>query len=88
MVRFVYPVLTWTDVIELAFVEIRQFGSGATQITRRLLAGFDDLLEDLPEDRHEPIRAQREALIHGVEHRAIDAGDTVTALRPDPMGLG
>ena len=33
-VRFVYPVLTWPDVVELAFVEIRQFGGGATQITR------------------------------------------------------
>jgi len=87
-VRFVYPVLTWPDVIELAFVEIRQFGSGATQITRRLLAGFDELLRDLPEDRHAAIRAQREAVTHRVEQMSTNSGDMVTALRPDSMGLG
>ena len=88
MVRFVYPVLTWADVVELAFVEIRQFGSGATQITRRLLAGFDELLRDLPEDRHDAIRAQQEAVTHGVQQRAVNSADMATALRPDPMGLG
>jgi uncharacterized membrane protein len=87
-VRFIYPVLTWADVVELAFVEIRQFGSGATQITRRLLAGFDDLLRDLPEDRHAPIQAQRDAVIHAVQHRAVNSADMATAVRPDPMGLG
>jgi len=88
IVRFVYPVLTWPDVVDLAFVEIRQFGSGATQITRRLLAGFDELLRELPDDRHDAIRAQREAVMHGVQRRAVNNADMVTALRPDAMGLG
>jgi uncharacterized membrane protein len=45
-VRFVEPVLAWDDLLDLAFSEITAFGAASVQVSRRLLAAYDALLQE------------------------------------------
>lgn len=86
-VRLVHPVLDWEQVVQLAFVEIRQFGATATQVTRRLMAAFDAIEQALPAGRAAPIEAQRAALVRAVTRVVVDDEDRAFALQPDETGL-
>ncbi|MYT69193.1 MULTISPECIES: DUF2254 domain-containing protein [unclassified Streptomyces] len=87
-VRLVQPVPSWDELVDLAFTEIRGCAAGTPQVTRRLLAGFDDLLSLVPEERREPLLRHRELLIRSVERSVPDAADRTFALRPDRQGIG
>lgn len=43
VVRVVNPAIDWDELIELAFDEIRLYGSGSIQVVRRIRAALDDL---------------------------------------------
>ena len=58
------------------------------QVTRRLLAGIDDLLLLAPEDRREPLVRHRTLLIQAVERTVPEAADRAFALHPDRQGIG
>ena len=49
--RLVVPSMDWDAYVRLAFVEIRQAGARSPQVSRRLAAALDDLLELAPPDR-------------------------------------
>jgi uncharacterized membrane protein len=49
--RLVYPSATWEEYLELAVVEIQQYGAEAVQVARRLAALFDALLSRVPKER-------------------------------------
>ncbi len=49
--RLVRPVPGWEDLVDLGFTEIRACGAGNAQVTRRMLAGLDDLLRLAPPQR-------------------------------------
>ena len=57
-VRLVWRSPSWEDVLDLAFDEIRHYGAGSIQISRRLRAVLEDLLASTPEPRHAAIEAQ------------------------------
>jgi uncharacterized membrane protein len=57
-VRLVWPTPSWTDVLELAFEEIRQYGATSVQVCRRLRAVLEDLRASTPPQRHAAIDAQ------------------------------
>jgi uncharacterized membrane protein len=88
VVRFVYPVASWADVVALAFTEIRLYGGATAQVTRRLMAAFDQLTLVLPADRHAEIDAHRAALVEDVSRRIADDATRRLALQADSMGLG
>jgi uncharacterized membrane protein len=87
VIRLVYPTPTWDDLVELGLDEIRAFGAGSYQIARRLRALLDDLLTDLPEQRHPALLAQR-ALLDDAVARRFPATQRPDALEADRQGLG
>lgn len=85
-VRLVVPSPGWDRLIDLAFTEIALFGSGSPQITRKLMAIYDDLAGLAPEERQGAVARQRDWLSAEVaqQHR-LPVGLMLT---PDPLGLG
>jgi uncharacterized membrane protein len=85
-VRLVVPNPGWDRLIDLAFTEIALFGSGSPQITRKLMAIYDDLAGLVPEERQGAVVRQRDWLSAEVsqQHR-LPVGLMLT---PDPLGLG
>jgi uncharacterized membrane protein len=87
-VRVVLPAPTWTDVLALAFDEIRQFGAASVQVDRRLRAGLVDLAATLEGDRRQAVLNYLAHLDESVRGSAFDAQDRKTALLADRQGLG
>ncbi|WP_018352705.1 DUF2254 domain-containing protein [Longispora albida] len=86
--RVVIEVPGFADLLRLAFTEIRLYGAGSPQISRRLLAGLDDLAAVLPEELLPEVRAQREMLTGAVRRLVPDSREQAIALTPDRQGLG
>ncbi|MGM1074984.1 DUF2254 domain-containing protein [Streptomyces sp. H28] len=87
-VRLVQPLPGWEALVDLGFAEVRSCAAGTPQVTRRLLAGLDDLLLLVPPERCEPLRRHRELLRQAVERVAPTPADRAFALRPDRQGIG
>ncbi|MFE9025282.1 DUF2254 domain-containing protein [Streptomyces iakyrus] len=87
-VRLVQPVPNWTELVDLGFAEVRGCAVGSPQISRRMLAGLDDLLLLAPPERREPLLRHRELLRQAVDLAAPTAADRDFALRPDRQGIG
>lgn len=87
-VRLVQPVPDWTALVDLGFAEIRGLAVGNPQVTRRMMAGLDDLLRLAPEERREPLLRHRELLAQAVERTVPEAADRAFALLPDRQGIG
>ncbi|MFD3310450.1 DUF2254 domain-containing protein [Streptomyces sp. NPDC058694] len=87
-VRLVQPVPGWTELVDLGFTEIRGCAVASPQVTRRLLAGLDDLLGAVPEDRRAPLVRHRTLLTQAVERAVPEAADRAFALHPDRQGIG
>jgi uncharacterized membrane protein len=87
-VRLVQPLPGWAELVDLGFAEIRACSAQAPQVTRRMLAGLDDLLLLAPPDRREPLLRHRELLRQGVERYAPSPADRVFGLQPDRQGIG
>ncbi|WP_086870175.1 DUF2254 domain-containing protein [Streptomyces viridochromogenes] len=86
-VRLVLSVPGWGELVDLGFAEVRVCGADSPQVTRRLLAGLDDLLLLAPPDRREPLLRHRELLRQAVEETVPNASDRAFALRPDRQGI-
>ncbi|CAM5350767.1 hypothetical protein SSPIM334S_07318 [Streptomyces spiroverticillatus] len=87
-VRFVQDVPGWADLVDLAFTEIRGVVAGNPQVSRRMMAGLDDLLLLAPEGRREVLERHRALLVDVVERTAPDAADREFALTADRQGIG
>ncbi|EGX59421.1 hypothetical protein SZN_13018 [Streptomyces zinciresistens K42] len=87
-VRLVQPVPGWTELVDLGFSEVRGCAAGSPQVTRRMLAGLDDLLLLTHAGRGEPLLRHRALLRLAVEESAPHAADRAFALRPDRQGIG
>ncbi|WP_435057978.1 DUF2254 domain-containing protein [Streptomyces sp. bgisy060] len=87
-VRFVQDVPTWSDLVDLGFAEIRIYSANSPQVSRRMLAGIDDLLSLAPEERREPLLRHRALLAQAVERSTPEAADRAFALKPDRQGIG
>jgi uncharacterized membrane protein len=87
-VRLVQPVPGWTELVDLGFAEVRRCAVGSPQVTRRMMAGFDDLLLVAPQERRAPLLRHRELLAQAVQRAVPEAADRAFALRPDRQGIG
>ncbi|MBX9421656.1 MULTISPECIES: DUF2254 domain-containing protein [Streptomyces] len=87
-VRLVQPVPAWTALVDLGFAEVRGCAVGNPQVSRRMVAGLDDLLAIAPPERHQPLLRHRELLLQVIGGEAPDASDRAFALRPDRQGIG
>lgn len=78
----------WEAFVRLGFDEIRLYGSESVQVTRRLRAALEDLLQVAPPERAPPLHEQL-ALVERATMRAFeDEGDRRQATSPSPQGQG
>lgn len=86
--RLVYGTPDWNDYVALAVSEIRHFGSGSIQVSRRLSALLTHLLQVLPAARGAPLSRELHLLRASIERAFPDAEDRVAAAIPDTQGTG
>ncbi|MFG2717728.1 DUF2254 domain-containing protein [Streptomyces sp. NPDC048416] len=87
-VRLVQDVPDWADLVDLAFTEIRLCAVGSPQVTRRVMAGLDDLLRLVPPSRRRPLLRHRELLAQAVALAVPEAAERTFALEADRQGIG
>lgn len=86
--RLSVPTLHWDGFVRIAFDEIRQAGAASPQVTRRLRAALEDLLDLAPDDRRPAVQRQLNLLLEHAEASASTDADRHEASVPDPSGLG
>ena len=82
------PAPTWTDYLELALTEIRHYGGGSVQVSRRLHALYDHLLAEVDEPARARVELERRLLVRALATAFPDPEDQAVAARPDRLGLG
>jgi uncharacterized membrane protein len=87
-VRFLHGTPDWDDYVSLGITEIRQYGAGSMQVSRRLFALLTHLLQVLPGRRAEPLRREIKLLRESVNRAFPDAEDREAAQVPDTQGMG
>ena len=78
---------TWDDIVDLAIWEVLEAGLEAPQVTRRLSALLDDLIDDLPAERHPPLLRYRHRLRTAVTE-SVHPNDAGPWLVGDLQGIG
>ncbi|MFC5799799.1 DUF2254 domain-containing protein [Streptomyces formicae] len=86
--RLVVPGRSWEDYLQLAVVEIREYGSTSVQICRRLRALLEGLVGVVSEPHRAPVRTQLRLLDEAVARAFPDPARRATALAPDSQGIG
>jgi uncharacterized membrane protein len=86
--RLFVPQPTWDVYVALAFEEIRHNGADSLQVVRRLRSAVEDLLENLSEDRHPPLRRQIRLLDDTAEAAFRSDPEREAARHPDAQGIG
>lgn len=87
-VRLTMPEMDWEAFVHLAFDEIRLAGSASPQISRRLVAALNDLVEIAPRERRPVLERQLELLAAAVDSEGWDPAATAFALSADTQGIG
>lgn len=87
-VRLTYRTPNWEDFVHLAVTEIRHFGGGSIQVTRRLRAMLDNLISTLPEDRVVPLRRELALLERSAQRHFQEPEDRALAQSSDSQGVG
>ena len=88
VVRLRVPEMQWDDYVVLAFEEIRLAGAASPQVSRRLVAALQDLMEVAPSDRRAVLERQLTLLRAGAEASVDPSEELSFDLRPDPLGIG
>jgi uncharacterized membrane protein len=87
-VRLALRTWSWDDVLVLALTEIRRFGAGSPQVSRRLAALLDGVQTVAPAERQPAIERHRQMLKTAVVSAVPNESDQQTGLTPDRRGLG
>ncbi|MCX5400964.1 DUF2254 domain-containing protein [Streptomyces sp. NBC_00102] len=88
-VRLVVETPDWADLVDLAFEEVRRcVPEAGPQVTRRVLAGLDDLLLVVPQERAAPLLRHRALLVLAVERTSPEHAERTFSLVPDRKGIG
>ena len=86
--RLVFRTPNWEDFVHLACTEIRHCGAGSVQIMRRMRSMLENLIQTLPQHRHDELRRQLALLDRTIEQSYTFPEDQALARIPDPQGLG
>jgi uncharacterized membrane protein len=78
----------WEDFVHISFREIRQYGASSIQIARRLRAAIENLIQCLPEHRHEALRIELTLIDRAIARHHPFPEDLALARIPDSQGLG
>ena len=87
-VRLVVPTPDWDELLDLALTEIRWFGAGTPQVTRRLTALLDGLELAVAPARRAAIRRHRMLLEEHLASVYADETERAFASTPDRLGIG
>ena len=87
-VRMTMPVMSWEAYVHLAFDEIRLAGIESPQVTRRLVAALEDLLDVAPPERRPVLQQQLEQIFEATKATGRDDRDQELAITPDHLGIG
>jgi uncharacterized membrane protein len=82
------PGRTWADYLALAVTEIREYGSGSIQVTRRLRAILEDLQESVRPEHRQAVDAEIAKLDATVGTGFAGSVDEVQARARDRQGIG
>jgi uncharacterized membrane protein len=88
VLRVVAPTPGWQDFVRLAMSEIRLYGAGNFQVSRRLRAMIVNLLENLPEDRRPALHRELDLLDRTLGSLHDFPEDLELARQADFQGLG
>jgi uncharacterized membrane protein len=88
VLRVVSPTPNWPDFVQLAVSEIRLYGAGNFQVSRRLHAMIGNLVESLPENRRPALRRELDLLDRTLEKLHMFPEDLELARQADFQGLG
>jgi uncharacterized membrane protein len=88
VVRLVFPFCGWEDFVVLAATEMRHYGGPNPQITRRLQAMYEYLLQVLPASRKDAIYREMALLQQTVNQTYGNAQDRKIASTADMQGFG
>lgn len=86
--RFVFRTPDWDDFVQLAVTEIRLFGGDSIQVTRRLRAMLENLIQVLPEQRLSVLRHELSLLHKTAERLFLEPEDRALAAVSDLQGVG
>ena len=86
--RLTIPAMDWDAYVHLAFDEIRIAGAQSPQVSRRLIAALNDLLDVAPFERRSILEQQLELLHDAVAGVARGKRELAFALTPDTQGIG
>ncbi len=86
--RVIFSTPDWTDFVNLACNEIRQYGAENAQIARRMRAMLENLMQTLPERRVPALRHELDLLDRTLEKVYLLPEDLALARIPDSQGLG
>jgi uncharacterized membrane protein len=88
VLRVIFPTPDWQNFVQLAVSEIRLYGAANFQVSRRLRAMLDNLLESLPESRRPALRHELDLLDRTLEKLHDLPEDLALARQADFQGLG
>ncbi|MCO4880564.1 DUF2254 domain-containing protein [Paraburkholderia caribensis] len=86
--RVILRTPNWEDFVHISFREIRQYGASSIQIARRLRAAGENLIQTLPEHRHDALRVELTLLDRAIALKHPIPEDLELARIPDSQGLG
>ncbi len=84
----VVPVRRWEDYLTLGVTEIREYGSSAIQVMRRLRAMLEELHEEVRPEHRAAVEEEIARLDATVARTFGDSVDADRASTPDPQGIG
>jgi uncharacterized membrane protein len=86
--RLVYGTPAWEDFVCLGISEIRHFGATSIQVTRRLFAMLNHLIQVLPAERAGALEREKRLLHNSVLRNFPDVEDRSRAEVADSQGVG
>ena len=86
--RFVYRTPEWEDFVCLAVTEIRHYGAESIQVTRRLRAMLENLIQTLPQARSALLHMELEILKRSAPRFFYEPEDQALANISDFQGVG
>jgi uncharacterized membrane protein len=86
--RLVFRTPDWADFVQLACREIRLYGVENYQVSRRMRAMLENLMQILPETRRAALRKELELLDCSLERLNLQPDDLELARVSDFQGLG
>src|SRR5262249_38790787 len=86
--RVIFRTPNWEDFVNLAFSEIRKYGSNNLQVVRRLRAMIENLVQTIPSHRHQALSQQLALLDSEIEWNFKHPEERALARVSDTQGLG